>query len=37
VSARATLLERLSWTPPVVVGSRAYIRDRRTMMAVDLG
>ena len=26
----------LSWTPPVLVGTRLYLRDRRTMMAVDL-
>jgi hypothetical protein len=27
----------LSWTPPVLVGTRLYIRDRRTLMAVELG
>jgi hypothetical protein len=36
VSARAPLLTRLSWTPPVLVGKRLYIRDRKTMMALDL-
>ena len=36
ISAKAPLLTRLSWTPPVLVGSRVYIRDRKTMMAVDL-
>jgi outer membrane protein assembly factor BamB len=36
ISARAPLLTQLSWTPPVLVGTRLYIRDRRTMMAVDL-
>ncbi|MGE5837780.1 MAG: PQQ-binding-like beta-propeller repeat protein [Acidobacteriota bacterium] len=36
ISAKAKLLEHLSWTPPTLVGSRLYIRDRRTMMAVDL-
>lgn len=36
VSAKAALLEHLSWTPPVVVGARAYLRDRRNMIAVDL-
>jgi hypothetical protein len=36
ISARAPLLKRLSWTPPTLVGTRLYIRDRRDMMAVDL-
>lgn len=37
VMAKAELLTNLSWTPPVLVGTKLYIRDRRTMMAVDLG
>src|SRR4029079_6508564 len=37
IAAKAPLLSRLSWSPPVLVGTRLYIRDRRTMMAVDLG
>ena len=37
ISAKAPLLTRLSWTPPVLVGTRLYIRDRKTMMALDLG
>jgi len=36
ISAKAPLLSRISWTPPTLVGSRLYIRDRRDMMAVDL-
>jgi len=36
ISAKAPLLTHLAWTPPVLVGSRLYIRDRRNMMAVDL-
>lgn len=36
ISAKAPLLTHLSWTPPVLVGTRLYIRDRRNMMAVDL-
>jgi outer membrane protein assembly factor BamB len=36
IAAKAPLLTRLSWTPPVLVGTRLYIRDRRNMMAVDL-
>ena len=37
ISARAPLLSSLAWTPPVLVGSRAYLRDRRTLMVVELG
>jgi hypothetical protein len=37
ISARAQLLTSLAWTPPTLVGTRLYLRDRRDMMAVDLG
>jgi outer membrane protein assembly factor BamB len=37
IAAKAPLLTQLAWTPPVLVGTRAYLRDRRSMMAVDLG
>jgi outer membrane protein assembly factor BamB len=37
IAAKAPLLTELSWTPPVLVGTRAYLRDRRSLMAVDLG
>ena len=37
IAAKAPLLTNLSLTPPVLVGTRAYLRDRRSMMAVDLG
>ena len=36
IASKAQVLSELAWTPPVVVGTRAYLRDRRTMMAVDL-
>jgi outer membrane protein assembly factor BamB len=36
VTAKAPLLASVAWTPPVLVGSRVYLRDRVTMMAVDL-
>ncbi len=36
IAAKAQVLTHLSWTPPVLVGTRLYIRDRRNMMAVDL-
>ena len=37
ISAQAPLMSHLSWTPPVLVGTRLYLRDRRDLMAVDLG
>jgi hypothetical protein len=37
VLAKAELLTNLSWTPPTLVGTRLYIRDRKSLMAVDLG
>jgi outer membrane protein assembly factor BamB len=36
IASKAQLLTELSWTPPAIVGTRAYLRDRRSMMAVDL-
>jgi len=36
IAAKSPLLTNLSWTPPALVGTRLYIRDRKTMMAVDL-
>jgi outer membrane protein assembly factor BamB len=36
ISAKAALLTNNAWTPPSLVGSRLYIRDRRAVMAVDL-
>jgi outer membrane protein assembly factor BamB len=37
IAAKAPLLTHLSWTPPSLVGTRLYLRDRRDMMAVELG
>jgi outer membrane protein assembly factor BamB len=37
ISARAQMLTSLAWTPPTLVGTRVYLRDRRDMLAVDLG
>jgi outer membrane protein assembly factor BamB len=37
IVSKAPLMTRLSWTPPVLVGTRLYMRDRQNMMAVDLG
>ena len=36
ISAKAPLLTHLSWTPPVLVCTRLFIRDRKSLMAVDL-
>jgi outer membrane protein assembly factor BamB len=37
VLSRLPLLNRISWTPPTLVGSRLYVRDRVNMMALELG
>ena len=37
VTATAQLLSNLSWTPPALVGTTLYLRDRKSLMAVDLG
>ena len=37
IVAKAELLASIAWSPPTLVGTRLYIRDRRNMMAVDLG
>jgi outer membrane protein assembly factor BamB len=36
ITTKAPLLGSLAWTPPVLVGTRLYLRNRSTMMAVDL-
>jgi outer membrane protein assembly factor BamB len=37
VHARAELLTENAWTPPTLVGTRLYVRDRRNVVAVELG
>jgi outer membrane protein assembly factor BamB len=37
VAAKSELLTRVAWTPPVLVGTKLYIRDRKSIMAVELG
>jgi hypothetical protein len=37
VAAKSELLTHVAWTPPVLVGTKLYIRDRKTIMAVELG
>ena len=37
VLAKAPVLQNISWTPPTLVGTTLYARDRRTVKALDLG
>jgi outer membrane protein assembly factor BamB len=37
ILAKADLLTSLAWTPPVLAGTRLYLRDRKSLMAVELG
>ncbi len=37
VHARAELLTENAWTPPTLVGTRLYVRDRKNIAAVELG
>lgn len=36
VLARASILENLAWTPPTLIGTILYVRDRTTIAAYDL-
>ena len=35
--SQVPLLKRISWTVPTIVGTRMYVRDRASIMALDLG
>jgi outer membrane protein assembly factor BamB len=37
VLARAEVLKNRAWTPPTLVGTTLYVRDRHTMTAFELG
>jgi outer membrane protein assembly factor BamB len=37
VLAKASVLENRAWTPPSLVGTRLYVRDRKNIAAFDLG
>jgi len=37
VHTRAELLTENAWTPPTLVGTKLYVRDRKSIMALDLG
>ena len=36
VLAKATVLQHVAWTPPTLVGSTLYVRDRQSLSAFDL-
>ena len=37
VHAQAPILTENAWTPPTLVGTTLYVRDRRNILAFDLG
>jgi len=37
VHSKIGLLKNLAWTVPTLVGTKLFIRDRKTIMALDLG
>jgi outer membrane protein assembly factor BamB len=37
VHSKCKITERLSWTAPTLVGTTLYVRDRKHIMALDLG
>jgi len=36
VMAKSQVLDRLSWTPPTLVGTNLYLRDQRSIVAINL-
>ena len=37
VHSKVSLLDKVSWTVPTVVGTKMYVRDKKIIMALDLG
>jgi len=37
VLAKTQLLDKVAWTAPTIVGKRMYVRDKKNIMALDLG
>jgi outer membrane protein assembly factor BamB len=37
VLAKASVLENVAWTPPTLVGTRLYVRDRKNIAAFEVG
>ncbi len=36
IQSRAQVLSKTSWTPPTMAGTKLYLRDRKTLVAIDL-
>jgi hypothetical protein len=36
VLSQVSLLQNIAWTPPTLVGTHLYLRDRKTIVALDL-
>jgi hypothetical protein len=36
VMAKAAVLESIAWTPPTLVDTNLYLRDRKMIVALDL-
>jgi outer membrane protein assembly factor BamB len=36
VLAKAAVMDRTAWTPPALAGTKLYVRDRKTIAALDL-
>ncbi|MPY88163.1 MAG: hypothetical protein GEU99_09590 [Luteitalea sp.] len=37
VHSRVELLTKVAWTPPSLAGTRLYVRDRKQLVALELG
>jgi len=37
IHAKAPVMKQVAWTVPTLSGTRLYLRDRGTIMALDLG
>jgi outer membrane protein assembly factor BamB len=37
VLARASIMDSIAWTPPTLVGTRLYVRDRKNIASFELG
>jgi len=33
---KTSLLDKNAWTPPTLLGTKLYVRDRKSIVAVDL-
>ena len=36
ILAQVDLLEKTAWTPPTLVGTRLFVRDQKTIAALEL-